>query len=73
MDIEVKLPPDFEEHIASIKWSMRPFANRNLFKIDHLLIRHRALGRGDCLERVLINRPAVSAFGQTGHRADKAE
>jgi hypothetical protein len=38
MDIEVKLPPDFEEHIASIKWSMRPFANRNLFKIDHLLI-----------------------------------
>jgi len=26
MDIEVKLPPDFEEHIASIKWSMRLFA-----------------------------------------------
>jgi len=35
MDTEVKLPPDFEEHIASIKWSMRPFANRSLFKIDH--------------------------------------
>ena len=25
------------------------------------------------LGRVLLNRPAVSAFGQPGHRADKAE
>jgi len=31
MDIEVKLPPDFEEHIASI--SMRPFANRICSKL----------------------------------------
>jgi hypothetical protein len=33
MDIEVKLPPDFEEHIASIKWSLRPFANRICSKL----------------------------------------
>ena len=33
----------------------------------------RRLRRGVRLGRVLINRPAVSAFGQTGHRADIAE
>jgi hypothetical protein len=27
------LPPDFEEHIASIKWSMCPFANRICSKL----------------------------------------
>jgi hypothetical protein len=38
MDTEVKLPPDFEEHIGLDQGSMRPIPNRNLFKIDHLLI-----------------------------------
>jgi len=50
-----------------------PCKREQLALVPAALRRNEGYSLGGSLGRVLINRPAMSAFGQTGHRANIAE